>query len=779
MSRPTPAVRAGARLSAGVSRAGRAFRSAVVTGRWVVVTLWVAGAVLAVLTPPDIEDAGGLGEIGGLLPEGSQAVAVQERSLDAFRVPVLSDTTVVVHDPGGLSLLTRADVTLRALAQTQAYLRGDVPDRRGEIIGAVPLPTDTDETAVTYLYLSPGTSLTESTAVARRYAAHFDSLPGVETYVTGVAPARVAQVYYLQQRLRLFEIATLVLITVVVAMTFRSVVAPLVVLVTAGLGYFVTTWGLGRLASVADIAVPEQLQPLIAALLIGVVTDYCVLFFSGFRRQLARGHEVREAARRTVLTEGPIVAVAGASVAAGTAALLAADFDLFRAFGPALALTVLMGMLVSLTLVPALMAILGHRLFRVVAGARAPRSRGPGRLTLWVARAVSGRRGALAALLLGVAVLVPMSLPLTGLRIDVSFTSELPDDDPVLRGAEVLDEAGVRGVVAPTEVLVEGGDVATQRTALARLGGLIEAEPGVAQVLGPGLVPLREEYGLVMATDGDAARYVTVLDADPLGADGIEVVRRLQDRLSELGERAGLEDARISLTGQTAVAGELAEITRENLWITLLAALGVEFLILAAYLRSVVTPVALLLVSVLGVAAALGLTVVLFQGVLGDPGLVFYAPFTAAVLLLALGADYNVFAVGSIWEEARRRPLGPAIALAMPATARAISAAGLILAATFAMIAIIPLGTFRQLAFAMTVGLLIDTFLVRPVITPAVLVLLGRSAGWPSRRIRTRPEPVGRSEQLRLLEGADETDREVDSAAPAGGRDAALPGGAR
>jgi RND superfamily putative drug exporter len=165
-----------------------------------------------------------------------------------------------------------------------------------------------------------------------------------------------------------------------------------------------------------------------------------------------------------------------------------------------------------------------------------------------------------------------------------------------------------------------------------------------------------------------------------------------------------------------------------------------------------VAPVALLLCSALGVAAALGLTVLVFQGLRGDPGLTFYAPFATAVLLLALGSDYNVFAVGSIWEAAGRLPLSKAIATAMPATARAIGTAGLILAATFAMVAIIPLETFRQVAFTMTVGLLLDTFLVRPVLTPAVLTLLGPAGSWPSRRIRT--EAVSSAELRRTAVAA-------------------------
>lgn len=751
---PAAALRAG----------GRAARTAVVAGRWLVLAGWLALAVAAVLLPQPSGGGGG-DDVGGLLPPGSEAVAVQARSLELFRVPVLSETTVVVHDPEGLDPLTRADVALWALAHTQATLEGTVSPSGEQVVAAVPIPTSAPDTAVTYLYVTQGTSLAEATSLARQYASHFDNQASVQTSVTGLTPARVAQAEYLESRLLVFEVATLVLIAVVVALTFRSVVAPVVVLFVAGLGYVVAVHVLAVAAAALGFALPDQLRPLTAALLIGVVTDYCVLFFSGYRRQLDRGLHRHEAARRVVLTEGPIVAVAGVTVAAGTAALLVAEFALFRAFGPALALTVVVGLLVSLTLVPAVLAVLGRWLFAPspVSGGRALEA-GAGRGTRWLARVLAGRRGAVAGLLLGVAVLVPAALPLSDMRLGVSFSSALPDDDPVQRGAQVLEDTGVRGITAPTEVILEGEDVARQREALTRLQEALAAQPGVARVLGPAQNPLPEEYGIVFSEDGDAARFVVVFDSDPLAVTAIADLRTLRDRLDGLVAGAGVEGVTVGVTGQTAIASELDRITRDNLQRTLVAVLLVELVILALFLRALLTPLVLLALSALGVAAALGLTVVVFQGLLGEPGLTFYVPFATAVLLLALGSDYNVFAVGAIWEQAGRRPLAQAIAVAMPATARAISAAGLILAATFAMVAIIPLSTFRQIAFAMAVGLLIDTFVVRPVLTPAVLTLLGRSAGWPGRRIRTGAARPGAGEQHGML--AEESARQHTDAPP-------------
>jgi len=725
--------RLAARSRRAVGRCGRAYSTAVTAGRWFIVVGWLVLTVVVSYVLPT--SAGGGGGLGSLLPTGSAAVAAQERSLAEFRVPVLSETSVVVHDPGGLSPLTRADVALWALTYTQAYVEGTAPTGRGDIVAAVPVPTTTPDTAVTYLYVTPGISLAHTAALAQQYAAHFHNQASVQTYVTGVVPAQVRQAYYLGARLHTFEIATLVLIAVVVGLAFRSVVAPFVVLFTAGLGYLVAIRGLGVLAGSLGFSLPDQLQPLIAALLIGVITDYCVLFFSGLRVQLESGLPRQAAARRTVHVDAPIVAVAGITVAGGTAALLAANFQLFRAFGPALSLTVVVGLLVSLTLVPALLAILGRRLFYPHAPAR-QRTRVDRRAGALV-RIVVDRRGAAVATVGCLAVLALAAIPLGQMRLDLSFSGGLPADDPVSRGVAVLADSGVRGVVAPTEVLVEGPGVASQRPALNRLQTAIEAQPGVAEVIGPVQNPLSDSYGVVFAPSGDAARFVVILDSDPLAAKAISDLRRLDDQLDTLAAGAGVQGAQLTATGQTTIAGELAELTRENLRLTLLAALLVELVILVVYLRALVAPLVLLISSAFGVAASLGLTVLVFQGLRGDEGLTFYAPFATAVLLLALGSDYNVFVVGSIWEAAGRMPLSKAIALSMPSTARAVGAAGLILATTFAMVAIIPLETFRQIAFTMSVGLLIDTFLIRPVLTPALLTLLGRAAGWPSRRIRT------------------------------------------
>lgn len=727
-----------------VGRLGQAYRVVVTSGRWFVVAAWLAAAVLVnVLVPA--EDSGG-GGFGDLLPPDSQVLRVQERVLENFRVPVLAGTTVVLHQPGSLSVLTRADSALWALATTQDVLEAPEPPVPDQVVAAIPLPTGVPHTTVTYLFMSEGTGLYSTVRLANQYAAHFNNQAEANTYITGFVPAQVAQGTYLRTRLPLFELASVVLIVAVVAFAFRSLLAPAVVVGVAAVGYLVYFPALSHLAELLEFTVPNQLEPVLLALLLGLVTDYCVLFFSAYRDQLDEGAGAVAGARRAVQSSASIIAVAGLTVAGGTIALLAAPFGVFRALGPALALTVLVSLAVCLTLTPALMTILSWRLFTILPvrssgrahrELRSRRRQGPRLIDRLVQRRTAALAGGAVLVLLALA-----TLPLAQARLDLSFAAGLPSEHPVARGGQLLDDAGLRGMSAPTELMLEAEGLADRRDDLARMQQLLATQPGVAKVLGPADLPQDDGRGVVISEDRDAARYIIVFDSDPLAAQAVADARALQDRLGPLTRQAGLDDTRTSMAGQTLIASEVAALTRTSLEITVGVAVLIELVILVLYLRALLAPLVLLACSVLSVGAALGLTSLLFQDVLGQQGLTFYAPFASAILLIALGSDYNVFSVGAIWSEARDRPLADALRVAVPRSSEAITTAGVILAGTFALVALIPLSTFRQIAFAMAIGLLIDTLVIRPVLTPAVLTLLGRAGSWPNRRVGVVPQPA-------------------------------------
>lgn len=715
---------------------GAVYRGLVTYGALLIIGGWIAAAVLL---PRVSSQSVAFGtDLGSLLPPHSKAVQVKETALRQFRLPLLNETSVVIHDPGGLSPIARADAVSWALSLDQRTTKDSATSAVPRIAGALPVPLLKNDTVITYLYIEDA-SPAQEVALAHRYAQHFTAFPGVQTFVTGLVPAQAAQHDLLESNLNLFRILSVVTVALIVTVVFRSVLPAVVVLAVAGIGYVVAAALLGWLTRAFGFAAPDQVEPLLVALILGVVTDYCMLLFHDFRERLAAGVNHGAAARLTLRRQLPVVSIAGLTVTGGTAALLAARLQMFRAFGPALAVSVLVGLVVSITLTPAILTVVGHRLFRPTK--EEPEQAGAEPRRLWITRvivaAVSRRTSSLLVVVVATAGLLLIAYPVLGMRFGASMTSALPPDAEARQGTTVLADAGVTGITAPTEILVEKPNVAKDRPALARFQQEISHEHGVALVYGPADNPTPKRFGVFLAASGDAARLVVAFDRDPLGADAIGELRSLEGRLPQLASSAGLSSAQVEVTGQTAIASELTSLTAQSLVITVLVAMAIALLILGLFLRALLAPIAVIAASALTVAAALGVATWLFQDIIGAPGLTFYAPFATAVLLLSLESDYNVFAVGNIWQDARRRTLRNAIRDALPRSSRAITAAGFVLATTMGIVAIFPIETLREVAFTMAVGLLIDTLVVRPLITPALITLLGRAASWPSRRIKT------------------------------------------
>jgi len=232
---------------------------------------------------------------------------------------------------------------------------------------------------------------------------------------------------------------------------------------------------------------------------------------------------------------------------------------------------------------------------------------------------------------------------------------------------------------------------------------------------------------------------VLALDGDPDGAAATESLSELEDELPAMLERSGLRGVRTGITGDTTIASELSEDTTTAFERVAPAAIVVLLLLLWLLLKSWAAPLYLVGSSLLVVAAALGLTVYVFQGLLGYNEIAFFVPVATAILMLALGADYNVFLISRIWSEAERRELKGAIRIAGSRASSAIGVAGLILALSFGAVWLIPIAAFRELAFAMFVGLMLDTWLARPLLVPALVSLFG-SGPEPSSRADPAPE---------------------------------------
>jgi RND superfamily putative drug exporter len=740
----------------------RGYAAVVVALRHVIPLAWIAAAVAATITLPGLADTRAA-PIDDLAAKGGSAAHARELATRAFGFPLVTDTLVVQRDPRGLS----EDARRRQIAAARAVQEHRYPAIRA----AIPVPNGARPTAaVTYLLFPDDASVDDRTAAAERYAR--GPLGGARAGVvgvTGAAPARAAQFNEIEHGLPLIEAASVVLIALIMAIAFRSIGAPLVTLAAAGVSYAVAMRVLPWLADRANVTVPREIEPVVVVLLLGLVTDYSIFFLSATRRRLRAGDDRLVAARGAVAEIAPIVLTAGLIVAAGTAALVVAHVRFFRAFGPGLAATTLVTLAVSVTLVPALVALFGPRLFGGRMRDEAPpdderrasrwadpkmplrltrpltamrrterlaREHGTGRGRLLVASIAASRPVALLIALVAVAALVLAALNLRSTELGLSLVRSLPVGSEARRAADAAAQGFAPGIVAPTEVDLVAPGIGARRAQLARLQDLVARQDGVARVVGPRDLPLGPAATFAVSRDGNAARLAVILDSDPLEAPAIDDLRALRDRMPGLLRAAGLGGARVAYGGQTELADDTVSSVVDDLARVAVVVVLVNVLLLALFMRALVAPLYLVAASVLGLMASLGLTTVVFQDALGEPDLTYYVPFAAAVLLVALGSDYNVFVAGRIWDQARRMRLREAIAVATPQAARAVTAAGIALAASFALLAIVPLRSFREFAFVMVVGVLIDTFVVRTLLVPALTSLFGERAWWPGHRVR-------------------------------------------
>jgi putative drug exporter of the RND superfamily len=767
----------------------RAYATTLVALRHVVVLAWVAAAVAITMSLPSLNDAPAA-PLEDLAAKGGDVAAATRLAVQHFGFPLSTDTAVVQRDPRGLPPGTRA----RQLAAVRA-----VAERRDPTLKAIRAAVPIDDslrtrgratTAVTYLYFDPSSSLDDQSEAAQRFAGR--ELGGrrfAVVGVTGAGPAREAQFKAIEDALPIIELASIALIGLIVGIAFRSIGAPLVTLGAAGIAFLITIRVLPWIGERAGVSVPKEIEPVVVVLLLGLVTDYSVFFLSAARRHLAAGEPRRDAARSAITEVAPSVWTAGLIVAAGTASLLVGRLEFFRAFGPGLAATTLVSMLVAVTLVPTLVALFGARLFgrslrreaaeqevahddvdeatpapagggptsgrlaRLRQAATRPatamrrvddlaREHGTSRWRILVARIASSRPLALPIAMIAIALLVLGGLQLRHTELGLGFVRSLPADSSVRQAAEAATKGFAAGIVSPTEVDVVAPGIADRRQQVARLQELVARQRGVAGVLGPREQPPPPAPQALVSRDGGAVRMAVVFDRDPLGAPAIERLHALEDRMPALTAQAGLGRPQVAYGGETALAAETVDRVLDDLWRVGLVALAVNFVLLALFMRALVAPLYLVGASVLGLAAALGLTTFVFQGLLGYDDLTYYVPFAASVLLVALGSDYNVFIAGRIWNRARVMRLREAIAVAVPEASRAIRVAGFALAASFALLALVPVRSFREFAFVMAAGVLIDTFIVRSLLVPALTSLAGERAWWPGRRVK----PIGAEE---------------------------------
>ncbi|MFJ3956270.1 MMPL family transporter [Arthrobacter sp. NPDC090010] len=531
---------------------------------------------------------------------------------------------------------------------------------------------------------------------------------------------------------------SLLVVLVILVIVYRSFLLPLAVLASSLFALCVALLSVWWLAKAGVLLLSGQTQGILFILVIGAATDYSLLYVSRYRDELGHGAD-RWAASLTALKRSvePIVA-SGGTVIAGLLCLLLSDLKSNSALGPVAAIGIVFAMLSALTFLPALLYVMGKAAFwprrprpAVTAGEEAS---GTQRRNVWDRLAGTIRRRPRAIWVSTALVLMAACLGVSGLQ-----ASGVPQSDLVLGHSEARDGQRVLGEHFPGG----SGSPALVMVPEARwkdAAGLVAKQDGVQSVsvssktAAGGSLPWAA-FGSAPAggpaptvDDGRVLLQATLRDAAD-SADAERTVISLRSSLSR--EVPG------SLVGgvtATALDTNTASVHDRNLIIPVV--LAVIFVILGLLLRSIMAPVILIATTVLSFGASLGVAALVFNGVLHFPGADPAVPLYGFVFLVALGIDYNIFLMSRVREEVKRHGAREGLLRGLRVTGGVITSAGLVLAATFAALGVIPILFLAQIAFIVSFGVLLDTFVVRSLLVPALAYDLGRKTWWPSRLSR-------------------------------------------
>ncbi|MFA7762958.1 MMPL family transporter [Streptomyces sp. NRRL S-448] len=497
-------------------------------------------------------------------------------------------------------------------------------------------------------------------------------------------------------------------VLVILLLVYRSVLLPLLIIIGAVFALSLACAIVYALASAGLVRVDGQVQGILSILVIGAATDYALLLTARFREEL--GHtEDRYAAMRAALRQswGPVVASAG-TVALGLLALFLSDLTNNRALGPVGAIGIVCAVASALTFLPAALVLLGRKAYwpaHVTAGS------GSGAAGVWsrIAALVGGapRRVWAVALagLLACAAFAP-TLHSGGVPLDEIFVNEAPS----VTGQKALGRHFPGGAGNPAVVIA-----AADRQVEVRERA--EGTQGVDSAAVRG-----EKDGLV--------RIDVVLKAPADSAAAKETVVRLREAVHPVPGADAL------VGGYTAQAYDTQKTAERDREVIVPVVLAIILVILVALLRSLVMPLLLVVTVALNFFATLGVSALVFRHLFGFSGTDSSVPLYGFVFLVALGVDYNIFLMSRVREESLRHGVHEGVIRGLTATGGVITSAGVVLAATFAALGVIPLAFLVQIAFIVAFGVLMDTLVVRSLLVPALVLDIGPAAWWPGRLSR-------------------------------------------
>ncbi|MFI1963715.1 MMPL family transporter [Streptomyces pathocidini] len=671
--------------------------------KWLVLGAWL---ILLFALGPLAGKVGDVEENGAnlFLPKGAEAAQVNDQ-LERFRTDEILPAVVIYAHQGGI---TGGD---KAKAEADRKALADFADK-----GQVP-PATASEDGEALLLTVPmvdSDDIIGDVEKVREIAAA-NAPPGTEIKVTGPAGSLADSVSVFDDLDGTLLMGSAIVVTVLLLLIYRSPVLWIFPLIGVGFAAVLSQAVIYLCVKGFDLPVNGQSGGILMVLVFGVGTDYALLLIARYREELTRHQDRHEAMQFALRRSGPAILASAATIAIGLACLLLADINASRSLGWVGAAGVLCGFVAMITALPALLVLAGRWVFWPLIPRHGQTSRAEHSVWARVGSAVAHRPRW--SWLMTAAVTGVLALGATGISLGLTNAEMFTTTPDSVSGQRLVAAHYPGGASAPTDVIAKASAERQVVAAVERTEGVSGVRP--------------TEY----TPDRELAHIPVVLADDPDSAAAEATIERLRENVHEVG------GADAVVGGPTATAMDTrAGAERDSLLVIPVVLLVVLF-VLIALLRSLVAPLVLLATVVLSYFGALGASHLLFEHVFGWGGMDPSLPLLGFVFLVALGIDYNIFLMTRVREEVALQGHARGVLAGLTSTGGVITSAGVVLAATFAIFVTLPLVTMAELGILVGIGVLLDTFLVRTVLVPALALDLGRAMWWPGglyRRLTAR-----------------------------------------
>ncbi|MCR2822206.1 MMPL family transporter [Lederbergia panacisoli] len=531
-------------------------------------------------------------------------------------------------------------------------------------------------------------------------------------------------------------IATVLLVLILLILLYRSPFMAIIPLIVVGFAYGLISPILGFLADHGWITADAQGVSIMTVLLFGAGTDYCLFLISRYRDTLLHEENKFKALQTAIKESGGAVTMSALTVVIGLATLGLAHYGSFHRFAVPFSLAVLLMGIAALTLLPALLAIFGRAAFypfipRTIKmtealskkkGSTIKQRKEKGKFSKGLGRMVTHRPWTIIIfaliLLVGLASFVPR------IHYTYNLLESFPKDMPSREGFDLIANHFSAGELAPVKIVIDTEGKHEEWMERLEQIAFIESV----------MNPLQGKNNLQLQL------YEVSLKENPYSVEAINRIPELRDYLKEIMDKSGIKDAESHfwIGGETAALYDTKVTTDRDQSVIIPVMISIISLLLLLYLRSLTAMIYLVATVVLSFFSALGAGWLVLHYGLGDSAIQGAIPLYAFVFLVALGEDYNIFMVSEIWKNKRIQNHQEAISNGVIQTGSVITSAGLILAGTFAVLATLPIQVLVQFGIVTAIGVLLDTFIVRPLLVPAITTVLGRYAFWPGKLWRKK-----------------------------------------